>query len=50
MSGKAIGVAFEEFVKTGTEVGKEIGDQSKRIISKKYGEDLVRTITGEQAP
>jgi len=31
-------------VKGGEKVGKEIGQQGKKIIEKKYGEDVVRVM------
>lgn len=47
MSGKAIGEAFEGFVKGGSEVTKELGEQSKKLITKKYGDEVIKTLTGE---
>ena len=35
-------------MKGGTEVTKEFGNQSKKIINKKYGPDLINTLTGEK--
>lgn len=48
MSGKAIGDAFEGLVKGGSEVTKELGSQGKKIITKKYGDDVIKTMTGEK--
>ena len=31
-------------------MGKELGEQSKKIITKKYGEDMVNTITAPVEP
>lgn len=45
MSGRAIGEAVGGIVKGSTEVTKELGEQSKKIVAKKYGEDMVKTIT-----
>ena len=47
VSSKAIGDAFDGLVKGGTEVAGEFGNQSKKIITKKYGDDVVKTFTGE---
>ncbi len=38
VSGKAFEEAMGGLVKGGAEVGKEFGEQSKKIINKKYGE------------
>lgn len=38
VSGKAITDAFDGFIKGGTEVTKELGEQGKKIITKKYGD------------
>ena len=46
MSGKAVGDAVDGIVKGGSEVVKEVGDQSKKIINKKYGPDVVNTFAG----
>lgn len=35
-------------LKSGTEVTKEIGEQSKKIITKKYGDDVIKTLTSER--
>jgi len=34
-------------VKGGTEVASELGCQSKKIISKKYGDEVLKTLAGE---
>lgn len=36
-------------LKSGTEVTKEIGEQSKKIITKKYGDEVIKTLTSERA-
>ena len=47
-SGKAVGEAFDGFVKGGTEVAGELGSQSKKIINKKYGPEVIDVITGKK--
>ena len=42
-----MGEALGGLVKGSTEVGKELSEQGKKIISKKYGEDMVKTMAGE---
>lgn len=49
VSGRAIEEAFDGLLKSGTEVTKEIGEQSKKIITKKYGDDVIKTLTSERA-
>jgi hypothetical protein len=34
-------------VKGGTEVVSELGSQGKKIITKKYGEEVIKTFAGE---
>jgi hypothetical protein len=48
VSGRAIEEAFGGLIKGGAEVTKEIGEQSKKIITKKYGDDVINTITSEK--
>lgn len=47
VSGKAIGEAVGGIVKGGTEVTRELGQQSKKLITKKYGDDVIKTFVGE---
>jgi hypothetical protein len=35
-------------VKGGTEVTRELGEQSKKIITKKYGDEVIQVLAGEQ--
>lgn len=46
VSGQAIGEAFDGLVKGGSEVTKELGAQGKKIITKKYGDEVIKTIAG----
>lgn len=48
VSGKAVSEAVDGLVKGGTEVTAELGSQSKKIIDKKYGPNIVKTIVGEK--
>lgn len=45
VSGRAIGEAFEGLVKGGVEVTKELGEQSKKLITKKYGDEVINVFT-----
>lgn len=45
VSGRAIEEAFEGLVKGGTEVTKELGEQSKKLITKKYGDEVINVLT-----
>jgi len=42
-STKALGEAFDGLLKGGKEVGDEFGNQTKKIVKKKYGDDYVKT-------
>lgn len=48
ISTKALGEAFDGIVKGGKEFTAELGNQSTKIINKKYGPDMINTITGKK--
>lgn len=48
VSGRAIGEAFEGLVKGGVEVTKELGEQSKKLITKKYGDEVINVFNDKK--
>jgi hypothetical protein len=48
VSGRAIEEAFEGLVKGGVEVTKELGEQSKKLITKKYGDEVINVFTDQK--
>lgn len=50
-SGEALGEAYKGLAEGTGEVAKTLGDQSRKIVNKKYGEDYVKTfIPDEKSP
>ena len=47
-SGEALGEAFKGLAEGTGQVTKTLGDQSRKIVNKKYGEDYVKTFIPDE--